>query len=84
MPSALDVASVRPSGVKRALRIRWPWPRMPGPAGFLGPTPGVPALYDDALITGQAYVAGANRPDYHRVVTLDGGERVQWGGAGGG
>ena len=34
VPSALDVASVRPSGVKRALRIRWPWPRMPGPAGF--------------------------------------------------
>jgi prolyl-tRNA synthetase len=48
---------------------------LPGPAGFLGPTDGVPALYDDALVPGQAYVAGANRPDYHTVVTLDGGER---------
>ena len=34
VPSALDVASVRPSGVKRALRTRCPCPRMPGPAGF--------------------------------------------------
>jgi prolyl-tRNA synthetase len=48
---------------------------LPGPPGFLGPTDGVPALYDDALVPGQAYIAGANRPDYHTVVTLDGGER---------
>jgi prolyl-tRNA synthetase len=48
---------------------------LPGPAGFLGPTPDVPSLYDEALVPGQAYVTGANRPDYHRVVSIDGGER---------
>jgi prolyl-tRNA synthetase len=48
---------------------------LPGPAGFLGPTPDVPALYDDAIAAGQPYVAGANRPDYHHVVSVDGGER---------
>jgi prolyl-tRNA synthetase len=48
---------------------------LPGPAGFLGPTPDVPSLYDDALVPGQPYVTGANRPDYHRVVSIDGGER---------
>jgi prolyl-tRNA synthetase len=48
---------------------------LPGPAGFLGPTPDVPAIYDEALVPGQSYVTGANRPDYHRVVTVDGGER---------
>jgi prolyl-tRNA synthetase len=48
---------------------------LPGPAGFLGPTPDVPALYDDALVPGQSYVTGANRPDYHRIVSIDGGER---------
>jgi prolyl-tRNA synthetase len=48
---------------------------LPGPAGFLGPTDGIPVLYDEALVAGEAYVAGANRPDYHTVVTLDGGER---------
>jgi prolyl-tRNA synthetase len=48
---------------------------LPGPAGFLGPTPDVPALYDDAIVPGQAYVTGANRPDYHHVVSVDGGER---------
>jgi prolyl-tRNA synthetase len=46
-----------------------------GPGGFLGPTPDVPTLWDDALVAGQAYVTGANRPDYHHVVTVDGGER---------
>ena len=45
------------------------------PGGFLGPTPDVAALYDDAIVLGQAYLTGANRPDYHRVVTVDGGER---------
>src|SRR5919201_1147108 len=48
---------------------------LPGPASFLGPTPDVPALYDEALVPGQSYVTGANRPDYHRVVSIDGGER---------
>jgi len=48
---------------------------LPGPAGFLGPTPDVPALYDEAIAPGQAYVVGANRPDYHQVVTVDSGER---------
>jgi prolyl-tRNA synthetase len=48
---------------------------LPGPGGFLGPTPDVPVLYDEALVAGQGYVAGANRPDYHHVVTVDGGER---------
>jgi prolyl-tRNA synthetase len=46
-----------------------------GPGGFLGPTPNAPTLWDDALVAGQAYVSGANRPDYHHVVTVDGGER---------
>jgi prolyl-tRNA synthetase len=46
-----------------------------GPGGFLGPVDGVPTLYDDALVAGQAYLTGANRPDYHRVITVDGGER---------
>jgi prolyl-tRNA synthetase len=48
---------------------------LPGPAGFLGPTPDVPSLYDEALVPGQSYVTGANRPDYHRIVSIDGGER---------
>jgi prolyl-tRNA synthetase len=48
---------------------------LPGPGGFLGPTPDVPALYDDAIIAGQAYVTGANRPDYHHVVSVDGADR---------
>jgi prolyl-tRNA synthetase len=48
---------------------------LPGPAGFLGPTADVPSLYDEALVPGQTYVTGANRPDYHRVVSIDGGER---------
>jgi prolyl-tRNA synthetase len=45
-----------------------------GPGGFLGPTPDVPTLWDDALVAGQAYVTGANRPDHHHVITVDGGE----------
>ena len=48
---------------------------LPGPGGFLGPTPDLTALYDDAIVFGQDYLTGANRPDYHRVVTVDGGER---------
>ena len=46
-----------------------------GPGGFLGPTPDVPTLWDEAIVSGQAYVTGANRLDYHHVVTVDGGER---------
>jgi prolyl-tRNA synthetase len=49
---------------------------LPGPPGFLGPTPDVPAVYDIALSAGTGYVAGANRPDYHEVVVLDSGERA--------
>jgi prolyl-tRNA synthetase len=48
---------------------------LPGPGGFLGPTPDGPVLYDDAIVPGQSYVTGANRPDYHHVVDVDGGER---------
>src|SRR3954449_11166839 len=48
---------------------------LPGPAGFLGPTPDVPGAYDEAVTPGR-YVAGANRPDYPRVVEVDAGERV--------
>jgi prolyl-tRNA synthetase len=43
--------------------------------GFLGPTPDLTALYDDAIVFGQDYLTGANRPDYHRVLTVEGGER---------
>jgi prolyl-tRNA synthetase len=46
-----------------------------GPGGFLGPTADVPTLWDEAIVPGQAYVTGANRPDYHQVITVDGGER---------
>src|SRR3954468_14043152 len=48
---------------------------LPGPAGFLGPADGVPALYDAAIPPG-AYVAGANRPDHHAVVSVADGERI--------
>jgi prolyl-tRNA synthetase len=48
---------------------------LPGPAGFLGPSPDVPALYDDAIRAGQTYITGANRADHHRVISIDGGER---------
>jgi prolyl-tRNA synthetase len=48
---------------------------LPGPGGFLGPTPDVATLWDEAIVPGQAYVTGANRPDYHHVITPDGGER---------
>jgi prolyl-tRNA synthetase len=46
-----------------------------GPGGFLGPTPDVPTLWDDAIVAGELYVTGANRPDYHRVIRVEGGER---------
>src|SRR4051794_35218831 len=44
-----------------------------GPAGFLGPAGG--AVFDAAVTPG-AYVAGANRVDYHEVVTVEPGERI--------
>src|SRR3954466_8804830 len=61
---------------------------LPGPAGYLGPADGVATLYDAAVTPGR-YVAGANRPDHHRVVDVDAGERLDGasvgaGGAGGG
>jgi prolyl-tRNA synthetase len=46
-----------------------------GPAGFLGPTADVPSVFDAAVAPG-AYVAGANRADWHEVVGVDGGERL--------
>src|SRR4051812_32279634 len=48
---------------------------LPGPAGFLGPTPDVAAVYDEAVAPGP-YVAGANRADYHVVTDVGGGERL--------
>src|SRR4051812_7213487 len=48
---------------------------LPGPAGYLGPSPDPAGLYDAAVAPGR-YVAGANRPDHHRVVDVEGGERV--------
>jgi prolyl-tRNA synthetase len=46
-----------------------------GPAGFLGPVEGVPALYDAAIAPG-TYVAGANRADFHTVIQVPAGERI--------
>jgi prolyl-tRNA synthetase len=37
---------------------------LPGPAGFLGPTPDVPQLADSAVGEGP-WIVGANRPDLH-------------------
>jgi prolyl-tRNA synthetase len=48
---------------------------LPGPAGFLGPSEGVASLYDAAIVAGE-YVAGANRADYHAVVDVPAGDRV--------
>jgi prolyl-tRNA synthetase len=49
---------------------------LPGPAGFLGPTPDVPAIYDAALVAGP-WITGANRPDEHIAgVMIEGGERA--------
>jgi prolyl-tRNA synthetase len=46
-----------------------------GPAGYLGPVDGVPALYDAALMPGD-YLTGANAADRHRVIALPDGERA--------
>ena len=45
------------------------------PAASWGRRANVPTLCDEAIVPGQAYVTGANRPDYHHVITVDGGER---------
>jgi prolyl-tRNA synthetase len=45
---------------------------LPGPAGFLGPSPDVPHVLDSAVGEGP-WVVGANRPDLHLGgVTVDG------------
>jgi prolyl-tRNA synthetase len=49
---------------------------LPGQAGFLGPSEGIPAVYDAAVTPGR-YVTGANRPDYHVVVDVAAGERLE-------
>src|SRR3954468_16370871 len=48
---------------------------LPGPAGFLGPADGVAAVYDAAVTPGR-YVTGANRADWHVVVDVPAGERL--------
>jgi prolyl-tRNA synthetase len=48
---------------------------LPGPAGFLGPTPDVPHVLDLAVVEGP-WIVGANRPDLHLGgVTIE-GERL--------
>jgi prolyl-tRNA synthetase len=46
-----------------------------GPAGFLGPSPDVEAVYDSAIGEGP-WVMGANREGWHRVASVDGGPRL--------
>ncbi len=48
---------------------------LPGPAGFLGPSPDVDTLYDAALGPGP-WIVGANRPDVHRAGVMIEGPRV--------
>jgi prolyl-tRNA synthetase len=43
--------------------------------GYLGPTDGVPAIFDGAVLPGR-YVVGANKDGYHLVMEIDGGERA--------
>ncbi|HEX2087986.1 MAG TPA: YbaK/EbsC family protein, partial [Solirubrobacteraceae bacterium] len=45
------------------------------PPGFLGPTGSVRTVFDAAIEAG-FWVAGANRPDYHEVIEVDAGERL--------
>jgi len=45
-----------------------------GPAGYLGPSPDVAALYDEALHDGP-WVTGANTPDTHRALRLEPGRQ---------
>ena len=46
-----------------------------GPAGFLGPQDGIDSVYDAAVVPGR-YIAGANEADYHVVVDVPAGERL--------
>jgi prolyl-tRNA synthetase len=48
---------------------------LPGPAGFLGPANDLRVLYDEAVAPG-LYVAGANKADFHAVVEVPPGARV--------
>ncbi|MFL5845205.1 MAG: proline--tRNA ligase [Solirubrobacteraceae bacterium] len=43
--------------------------------GYMGPRDGVPVLYDAAVAPGR-YVIGANRPEYHVVIEVEAGERL--------
>jgi prolyl-tRNA synthetase len=66
----------RVNEIKLANALREPFraardDELPGPAGFLGPSPDVPALYDDSVGPGP-WVVGANRPDVHVVTTVEG------------
>jgi prolyl-tRNA synthetase len=66
----------RVNEIKLANALREPFraardDELPGPAGFLGPSPDVPGLYDDAVGSGP-WVVGANRPDLHVVTTVEG------------
>jgi prolyl-tRNA synthetase len=45
------------------------------PPGFLGPSDHVRTVYDAAIGAG-AWVVGANRPGYHRVIDLPAGDRL--------
>jgi prolyl-tRNA synthetase len=45
------------------------------PAGYLGPAAGVRTVFDAAIVPGP-YIAGANRPGEHEVVTVEPGERL--------
>jgi len=44
-----------------------------GPAGFLGPSPDVPVLFDEAVAGDGPWVVGANSPDLHLVQRVEGG-----------
>src|SRR5689334_5314395 len=43
--------------------------------GYMGPREGVPVVYDAAVAPGR-YVIGANRPEYHVVIEVEAGERL--------
>ena len=66
----------RVNDIKLANALREPFrtardDELAAPAGFLGPSPDVPSLFDDAVGPGP-WVAGANRPDLHVATTVDG------------
>jgi len=47
---------------------------LPGPAGFLGPTPDVPQIIDAAVVEGP-WIAGGNRPGVHVGGVMVSGDR---------